>query len=398
VSDTLSEMPPLILAVCGTRPEAIKLAPLVRRLRESHGQLEIKVCTTGQHREMLDPVFEFFGVIPDVDLNLMTPGQTLAHFASTALAEVSRVVRDLRPAYVVVQGDTTTAFVAGLAAFYERIPVGHVEAGLRTGDPYAPFPEEVNRRLLSVVAAQHFAPTDRDRGRLLDEGVPADRVHVTGNTVVDALLDGLRIIDRSPAYAAAVDEHLRAGLAGHAPEGRLVLITAHRRESFGEAFRSICGAIRALAERFPGDSFVYPAHLNPEVQRPVREMLTGLPNLVVLPPVDYPSMLVLMRRAYLILTDSGGIQEEAPTLGVPTVVMRNKTEREDGVAAGVSMLAGTDRAGIIEGVSRLMTDAGRHQRMRAPANPYGDGRASERIARAIAAHLSPDAERQPTCS
>lgn len=373
-----------MLVVCGTRPEAIKLAPLVRRLRQSTA-LRVTVCTTGQHKEMLAPVLRFFDICPEIDLSLMTHGQELGAFAARALAELSHVLQDVRPAYVVVQGDTTTAFVAGLAAFYQRIPVGHVEAGLRTGDPYAPFPEEINRRLLTVVTADHFAPTTRARDALLREGISPSVIQLTGNTVVDALEDGLRILDGSPAMVVEIGLQLTA-LVGNI-DGRLVLITGHRRESFGEGLRSVCQAIRTLAERYPRDTFVYPAHLNPEVQRPVLERLGGLPNLRVVPPADYPLMLSLMRRAYIILTDSGGLQEEAPSLGVPVLVMRDKTEREEGVAAGVSRLVGTDQRTIVAAASGLLDDEGEHRRMQARSNPYGEGVASERIAAAIAARL-----------
>jgi UDP-N-acetylglucosamine 2-epimerase (non-hydrolysing) len=383
-----------VLVVCGTRPEAIKLAPLVRHMRQS-SPLQVMVCTTGQHREMLEPVLRFFDISPDIDLSLMTHGQELGTFAARALAELSRVLQDVQPAYVVVQGDTTTAFVAGLAAFYQHIPVGHVEAGLRTGDPCAPFPEEINRRLLSVVTADHFAPTSRARDALLREGVSPSVIQLTGNTIVDALEEGLRILDSSPAMVVEIGRQL-AALAGGI-DGRLILITGHRRESFGDGLRSVCQAIRTLAERYPRDTFVYPAHLNPEVQRPVREWLGGLPNLRVVPPADYPLMLALMRRAYIILTDSGGLQEEAPSLGVPVLVMRDKTERGEGVAAGVSRLVGTDQRTIVAAASCLLDDPAEHRRMQARSNPYGEGLASERIAAAIAARLGV-AEKVASCS
>lgn len=387
-SDTMNKT---ALVVCGTRPEAIKLAPVIRALKDPSLELEVRICVTGQHREMLDQVLNFFDIHPDIDLNLMKAGQTLSGFASAALVEVGAALEQMRPDYVVVQGDTTTAFASALAAFYQGIPVGHVEAGLRTGDPRAPFPEEANRRFVAVVATQHFAPTESALSALIREGVRPDRIEVTGNTVVDALAYGLDIIGRSDHYRNSFDERLRALTPAWPerwpPEARLVLITGHRRESFGEGLRSVCLAVRDLAGRFPGDRFVYPAHLNPEVQRQVQAVLSALPNVFVMPPVDYPTMLQLMQRAHLILTDSGGIQEEAPSLRVPTLVMRGLTERSEGVAAGGSILVGTDRARIVEEAATLLSDSAAHARMQMDRNPYGDGQASQRIAAAVGRYL-----------
>lgn len=364
-----------VLSVFGTRPEAIKMAPVVRELGRQGGQVRSLTCSTGQHREMLDQVLELFKIRPDYDLKLMRPDQSLSQLTARLFEGLDGVLRDSQPDWVLAQGDTTTVFVAAVVAFYHGVRFGHVEAGLRTGDKRRPFPEEINRRLADLVADAYFAPTERARQTLLAEGCPAETVHVTGNTVIDALLE-----------VAARDYAWQAGpLAGLPGDRRLVLITAHRRESFGEPFRDLCLAIRELAERFAADGvhFVYPVHLNPHVRRPVQEILSGTSNITLLEPLDYLSLVQLMKRSTLILTDSGGIQEEAPSLRVPVLVMRETTERPEGVEAGVVRLVGTRREQIVSEAVRLLVDADAHRAMASGANPYGDGQAAERLVRVL---------------
>lgn len=354
-----------ILAVYGTRPEAIKMAPVIEALKRRPDAFSVRVCTTGQHREMLDQVQEIFGLRPDLDLNLMRPDQTLNGLAASALEAVDRVLVDTRPDWLLVQGDTTTAMTAGLAAFHRGVKVGHVEAGLRTGDLQRPFPEEANRRVIDLLADALFAPTDRSRDALLAEGCDERRVHVVGNTVVDALAT------LTPGPAAE----------GERPE---VLITVHRRESFGEPLRGIFTALRRLAESFPEVLWIYPVHRNPNVRGPAFEILGGLPNLELRDPLDYRELVALLARCRFALTDSGGIQEEAPALGKPVLVLRDTTERPEGVDAGVARLAGTDPERIFTEASRLLTDRSAYLAMARAVNPYGDGRASERIAAILA--------------
>jgi UDP-N-acetylglucosamine 2-epimerase (non-hydrolysing) len=364
-----------VLSVLGTRPEAIKMAPVVGELRRHPGQIKPLVCSTGQHREMLDQALELFNIQPDYELAVMRPDQTLAHLTARLLEGLDEVAASCRPDWILAQGDTTTVLAAGIVAFYRGIRFGHVEAGLRTGDKRRPFPEEVNRRVADVVADAYFAPTERARQALLAEGCRDEDIHVTGNTVIDALLD---IADR--------DYHWEQGpLAGLPRDRRLVLITAHRRESFGGPFRELCQAIAELAARFADDGvhFVYPVHLNPNVRRPVAELLSDAANVSLLEPLDYLSLVHLMKRATLILTDSGGIQEEAPSLRVPVLVMRETTERPEGVEAGVVRLVGTRRETIVAEAARLLTDAAAHRAMATGTNPYGDGLAAERLTRAL---------------
>lgn len=362
-----------VLCVFGTRPEAIKMAPVVRRLKEHPEQIRTVVCSTGQHREMLDQVLQLFGIRPDYDLNLMEPNQSLCKLTANLFLGLEPVLEAVEPDWVLAQGDTTTVLVASLAAYYHRARFGHVEAGLRTGDKHRPFPEEINRRLADAVSDLYFCPTERARRTLLAEGYPDTAVLVTGNTVIDALLDvAARPYDWSHGPLAKIPE-----------DGRLVLVTAHRRESFGEPFRRLCEAIRELAGRFPDVHFVYPVHLNPNVRAPVEEILSAKANVHLLDPLDYLSLVHLMKRSTLILTDSGGIQEEAPGLGIPVLVMRDTTERPEGVDAGVVKLVGTDRAVIVEETSRLLTDADARSAMASGVNPYGDGHAAERIVNAL---------------
>jgi UDP-N-acetylglucosamine 2-epimerase (non-hydrolysing) len=363
-----------VLSVFGTRPEAIKMAPVVRALQRASDRFESHVCVTAQHRAMLDQVLEVFELKADVDLDLMVPGQAPAGIASGVLDRLPPLLRRLRPDIVLVQGDTTTTFAASFAAFLERIPTGHIEAGLRTGDRWQPFPEEMNRVLTTRIAALHFAPTPAARDALLGEGVPSADVYLTGNTVIDALLQTVRS-----------DYRLRTpALASLDPDRRLVLVTTHRRESFGAPLRSTCAAIRDLAARFPELQFVLPVHPNPEVKRTVEELLCDLPGMHLIPPVDYLEFVHLLSRADLVLTDSGGLQEEAPSLGKPVLVLREVTERPEGVEAGTAVVVGTDRERIVAVASELLTSPEAYARMANAVNPYGDGRASERILVALA--------------
>ncbi len=358
--------------IFGTRPEAIKLAPVILALRQEP-ELAPHVCVTAQHREMLDQVMAIFGIVPDDDLDLMRPDQTLAGLTSRAVAAVDGYLQHAQPDLVLVQGDTTTVFCAALAAFYRGIPVGHVEAGLRTGDLRAPFPEEANRVLTTRLVDLHFAPTATSRDNLLGEGVPAGRIHVTGNTVIDALLAARARVLAAPPAVPGLPEDLIAG-------GRpLVLITGHRRENFGEGFRAVCRGIARLARDFPDHAFVYPVHLNPHVQAPVNELLGGLDNVHLIAPLSYLPFVRLMDRATLILTDSGGVQEEAPSLGKPVLVMRTTTERPEAVTAGTVRLVGTDEDLLVTEATRLLRDPAAHAVMARAINPYGDGLATGRI-------------------
>ncbi len=360
---------PRVLCVFGTRPEAIKMAPVVRALAAPSSDLEPVVCATDQHREMLDQVLGFFDLRPDHRLGVMRANQTPSEVMARVLERLPAVLDSVRPALVLVQGDTTTTLAAALAAFHARIPVGHVEAGLRTHRLDSPFPEEANRRLVGTLARWHFAPTAQARDQLLHEHVPASHVVVTGNPVVDALLWAVeRLAGRSGGLRLPVD-------AGR----RLVLVTAHRRESFGTPLRELCRALRELADRNPDVELVYPVHLNPQVQSAVRHVLQGHPRIHLLPPLRYWELVGLLRRCHLVLTDSGGIQEEAPALGKPVLVLRDTTERGEGIAAGTARLVGTSRRRIVAETERLLHDRAAYDAMARAHNPYGDGRASERI-------------------
>ena len=368
-----------ILTVFGTRPEAIKMAPVVKALRRlaPPGAL-VRTCVTAQHRQMLDQVMETFGLKADYDLDVMSPNQTLGDVTCKVLKGMDGVLEDARPDLVLVQGDTTTVMATALAAFYRRIDVGHVEAGLRTGDIYSPWPEEMNRLVAGNVARFHFAPTARAKENLLRENKSAENVFVTGNTVIDALHDACSIIDADPALKARLD----AQFPFLDPGKRLILVTGHRRENFGGGFVSICNSIARIADR--GDvQFVYPVHMNPNVRKPVNEILAGRGNVFLVEPLDYLSFLHLMRKAHLVLTDSGGVQEEAPSLGKPVVVMRDTTERPEAVDAGAVVLAGTDEGKIVGSAMRLLDDDGFYARMSEAVNPYGDGLAAERIAKIV---------------
>ncbi len=376
-----------ILVAFGTRPEAIKMAPVVRKLRAS-SILQPIVCVTAQHRQMLDQVLDLFEIATDHDLDIMSPGQDLFDVTSRVLLGMRDVIREEKPDYMLVHGDTTTCLAAGLAAFYEQIPLGHVEAGLRTRDMSAPFPEEANRSLVAPLCSLHFAPTARARDNLLAEARTPSTILVTGNTVIDALL---WVRDKVNTHSVdAFGAHLGSALIERALDrGRkLVLITGHRRENFGQGFTDLCGAIRLLASRHADWDFVYPVHLNPNVQAPVRTILQGLDNVHLLAPMDYLPFVWLMDKCDLVLTDSGGVQEEAPSLGKPVLVMRDVTERPEAVDAGTVKLVGTRQADIIDGVETLLTDQRAYWQMARAINPYGDGHAAERIVRALERHFT----------
>jgi UDP-N-acetylglucosamine 2-epimerase (non-hydrolysing) len=370
----------------GTRPEAIKLAPVILELKK-HPDFECHVCVTAQHRQMLDQVLEVFDIQPDVDLDLMKPNQTLAGLTARAITGIDKYLAEYKPDLVLVQGDTTTVFSAAMAAFYHKIPVGHVEAGLRTGNLMSPWPEEANRVLTSRLAALHFAPTETSRQNLLREHVPDEQIIVTGNTVIDALFLALEKIKKSPPHVPGVPDFLqhttfdlRPQTSGFAP--RMVLITGHRRENFGGGFENICHAIGTLAQRFSDVHFVYPMHLNPNVREPVQRILgvstSATSNVHLIDPLDYLPFVAMMNRAHIILTDSGGVQEEAPSLGKPVLVMRDTTERPEAVDAGTVRLVGSGYDDIVSGVGELLTDPSIYEAMSRAHNPYGDGKATAR--------------------
>jgi UDP-N-acetylglucosamine 2-epimerase (non-hydrolysing) len=377
-----------ILSVFGTRPEAIKMAPVIQELGRTP-ELTSYVCVTAQHRQMLDQVLGLFNIHPDVDLDLMQSDQSLSSLTAEIFENLDPVLVSLKPDWVLVQGDTTTVIAAALAAYYRRIQVGHVEAGLRTGDKWQPFPEEINRRLASVVTDLHFAPTEWARQNLLRENIPASQVIVTGNPVIDALqkvagmpptpdvLELFRAIDIPYQSIDPPDKHSQ-------DFPRLVLVTAHRRENFGIPLENICHSLRDLSNRYhDAIRIVYPVHLNPNVHAPVHRLLDDIPNIILLNPLDYLPMVQLMRHASLVLTDSGGLQEEAPAFGTPVLVMRQVTERPEGLHAGTVRLVGTDRESIVTQASHLLDDSQAYQAMAQAINPYGDGKASGRIVRAI---------------
>ena len=359
-----------VLTIIGTRPEAIKMAPVVKELARHPGRIESVVCVTGQHRQMLDQVLGLFGIKPDIDLDLMEKNQSLAKLTSNLFAGLDRVLAEVQPAWVLAQGDTTTVLATSLVAFYHHVKFGHVEAGLRTGDKRQPFPEEINRRVADLVADAFFVPTARAREALLGEGCRAENIFVTGNTVVDALLE-------------VAAQPCPPGTLPFPEDRRVVLITAHRRESFGGPFRELCEAIRELARRFGDVQFLYPVHLNPNVRAPVNEILSGLENVRLVEPMDYFSMIHTMKRATLILTDSGGVQEEAPSLRVPVLVMRETTERPEAVEIGTAKLVGTSRARIVAEAAELIERPEARAAMVTGVNPYGDGKAASRIVSAL---------------
>lgn len=366
------------LCVFGTRPEAIKMAPLALALAADE-RFDAKVCVTGQHREMLDQVLELFAIQPDFDLNIMKPGQDLTDVSTAILQGMKQVFAEFKPDVVLVHGDTATTFAASLAAYYQQIPVAHVEAGLRTGNLYSPWPEEANRKLTGALANMHFAPTENSQANLLREGVDPDSIFVTGNTVIDALLGVVERLDQD------LDMRAKAGAptAFLDPSRKLILVTGHRRESFGGGFERICQALMEVAQQHPNVDIVYPVHLNPNVRGPVNRLLTGIDNIHLIEPLDYLPFVHLMSRAYIILTDSGGIQEEAPSLGKPVLVMRDTTERPEAVEAGTVKLVGTDVANIVRELNRLLLDQDSYKAMSYAHNPYGDGNACVRICGAL---------------
>lgn len=363
-----------ILTVFGTRPEAIKMAPLVNALT-NHPDVKSYVCVTAQHREMLDQVLKLFEIKPDFDLNVMRPGQDLFSITTSILNGIKNILEEVKPDYVLVHGDTSTTLAASLAAFYSRIPVGHVEAGLRTRNIRSPWPEEANRQITGVLADLHFAPTEQARQNLLQERKPEDRIFVTGNTVIDALLSIKNKIENDEALL----KQFASQFSFLSDKRRLILITGHRRENFGGGFENICTAIAELARIYPQMDFVYPVHLNPNVREPVNRLLRGLDNIHLVEPLDYLPFVYLMQRSFLILTDSGGIQEEAPSLGKPVLVMRDTTERPEAVAAGTVRMVGTDVARIVQSVKDLTENEIEYKKMAYAHNPYGNGTASPQI-------------------
>jgi UDP-N-acetylglucosamine 2-epimerase (non-hydrolysing) len=371
-----------ILIVFGTRPEAIKMAPLVHAFR-ANPSFETIVCVTAQHRQMLDQVLNIFEITPDVDLNLMRAGQDLFDVTSAVLLGMRNILKTHKPDAVLVHGDTTTAYAAATAAFYAGIPVGHVEAGLRTHNILSPFPEEFNRQVVSKIAKWHFAPTESSRQNLLAERTPDSNITVTGNTVIDALFWVLKRIENNPAKRSQLEAFLNQRLAFGWTKHRFVLITGHRRENFGDGFLAICAAICQLAEKHPEVHFVYPVHLNPNVQKPVYELISSQANIHLIDPLEYEPFVFLLKHAYLVLTDSGGIQEEAPSLGKPVLVMREVTERPEAVEAGTVRLVGADTTKIVRYVSELLSDDTAYAIMSKAHNPYGDGLAAERITAAF---------------
>lgn len=361
------------LCVFGTRPEAIKMAPLALAL-QSDKRFESRVCVTGQHRQMLDQVLGLFGLVPDFDLDIMKAGQDLTDVTTAILTGMRDVFLKFKPDVVLVHGDTATTFAASVAAFYQQIPIAHVEAGLRTGNLYSPWPEEGNRRIAGTLAALHFAPTETSRHNLLNEGVKPETIVVTGNTVIDALLQVVDKLDTPDLHA-----QLSPRFSFLRPESKLILVTGHRRESFGGGFERICLALANIAQRFPEIEIVYPVHLNPNVREPVNRLLAGVGNIHLIEPLDYLPFVYLMNKSYFILTDSGGIQEEAPSLGKPVLVMRDTTERPEAVAAGTVKLVGTDVDAITTAMATLLLDDNVYRQMSFAHNPYGDGTACARI-------------------
>lgn len=376
-----------ILLVFGTRPEAIKMAPLVKKLQANPEEFQTIVCVTGQHREMLDQVLRLFDITPEYDLNIMKPNQDLYDITSRILLGMRDVLKEVQPDIVLVHGDTTTSMAAALAAFYQQIPVGHVEAGLRTGNIYSPWPEEMNRLMTGRIATLNFSPTPLAEQNLLREGVKADSIVVTGNTVIDALQMVVARLENDTTLSSEVQATVKQmgyDTARLSEGKRMVLITGHRRENFGEGFLNICHAIKNLATAYPDVDFVYPMHLNPNVRKPVLEILgEGADNVYLIEPLDYLPFVYMMQHSTLILTDSGGVQEEAPGLGKPVLVMRDTTERPEAVEAGTVLLVGTNREKIEQGVSMLLDDADCYRRMSEAVNPYGDGLACERIVKKL---------------
>jgi UDP-N-acetylglucosamine 2-epimerase (non-hydrolysing) len=369
-----------VMVVFGTRPEAVKMAPVIKALKKYAPDIETVVAVTAQHREMLDQVLDVFDITPDVDLDLMQPDQNLAQLAARIFVHLDPILKEHKPDWLLVQGDTTTVMAASLLGYYNRIKIGHVEAGLRSFDKWQPFPEEINRRIAGAVADLHFAPTQNNKENLINEGIAEESIIVTGNTAIDAL----QIITQQPAPPETADLLEKAGVING--NRRLVLVTAHRRENFGQPIKDICQALRSLAQNNSKDiTIIYPVHLNPNIQEPVYQILSDIENITLLPPIDYRPLVHLMKQASLILTDSGGIQEEAPSLGVPTLVLREKTERQEGITAGTLKLVGTNPDVILREAQHLLDNPEAHAAMARAVNPYGDGHASDRIVSALLA-------------
>ena len=367
-----------ILLVFGTRPEAIKMAPLVKAFQKDTEHFETRVCVTAQHRQMLDQVLEVFGITPEYDLNIMAPNQDLYDITAKVLMGLREVLKDFRPDTVLVHGDTTTSMAASLAAFYMQIPVGHVEAGLRTYNMLSPWPEEMNRQVTDRICTYYFAPTEQSKKNLLQEHIDEKKIFITGNTVIDALLMAVDIISSTPGMEEKIAKEFQE--KGYTVGNReYILVTGHRRENFGEGFLHICKAIKELAALHPDMDIVYPVHLNPNVQKPVYELLSGVDNVYLISPLDYLPFIYAMQHSTLLLTDSGGVQEEAPSLGKPVLVMRDTTERPEAVEAGTVKLVGTDAEAIVSNVTALLQDKEMYKRMSETHNPYGDGQACERI-------------------
>ena len=367
-----------VLLVFGTRPEAIKMAPLVKVLQQDTAHFETRVCVTAQHRQMLDQVLEVFDIQPEYDLNIMAPGQDLYDITAKVLLGLRDVLKEFAPDVVLVHGDTTTSMAAALAAFYQQINVGHVEAGLRTYDLSSPWPEEMNRQVTDRICTYYFAPTIQSQENLLRENVADSKIYITGNTVIDALLMAVDMIATDPVKQQALHTDLQT--KGYTiTDRRYILVTGHRRENFGDGFLHICQAIKELAHQHPDIDIVYPVHLNPNVQRPVYELLSELPNVYLIAPLDYLPFIYAMQHSCLLLTDSGGVQEEAPSLGKPVLVMRDTTERPEAVEAGTVKLVGTNAQTIVDNVNQLLNDESLYRQMSETHNPYGDGKACERI-------------------
>jgi UDP-N-acetylglucosamine 2-epimerase (non-hydrolysing) len=361
-----------IFFLFGTRPEAIKLAPLIKILKESSAHFDTRVCITSQHKKMLEQVLHFFDIVPDIDLDVMKPSQSLSEMSAIILKELQIVLVNEKPDLVIVQGDTTTAFIGALASYYNQIPIVHVEAGLRTFDKYSPFPEELNRKFIGSIASYHFCPTIKAEKNLYAEGIH-ENVYMVGNTVVDALLLAKEIISaKGNVMEKSFFEKIDFSK-------KILLVTGHRRESFGDGFEDICMALKILAEENKDLQIVYPVHLNPNVQEPVNRVLSNIDNIQLLPPLNYENLIWLMGKSYIILTDSGGIQEEAPSLGIPVCVMRTVTERTEGIDAGSAILVGTNTENIVMNVNKLLVNKGQYDRMSQAGNPYGDGKASFKI-------------------
>ena len=371
-----------VLSIFGTRPEAIKMAPLVKALNEADG-IDAKVCVTAQHREMLDQVLDLFEIVPEYDLNIMKPGQSLYDVTTNILLGLKPILEEFKPDLVLVHGDTSTTLSASLAAFYQQIPVGHVEAGLRTGNLSSPWPEEGNRKLTGAITKLHFAPTQTSQQNLLNEAVSAGDIVITGNTVIDALL---QVVDKVKTDTALIST-LKAKFPELDETKKLILVTGHRRESFGGGFERICEALVEIATAHPDTQILYPMHLNPNVREPVNRILKNVDNVHLIEPQDYLPFVYLMNQAHIIVTDSGGVQEEAPSLGKPVLVMRDTTERPEAVEAGTVKLVGTDKARIVSEVNNLLTNAQEYQSMSRAHNPYGDGKACERIVAKIKQHF-----------